>query len=207
MGVAIEVNQGSSKMVRLVGGKLVLEESQNNIYRVPKTGMECDWTITGYQLPFKMKNNPKWVAEGAAEYVEKTRLEFTIEGGPADGVLFRVLFGFALGPRAGLGKFCRKLGVELGTNFDLDNLVGIRGHSYAGPATDATGAVLLDDQGKPAYVGIPLDDRFRFVSAPEKPYFIDLSDVDTSTPAPRNGNGPSPEPPASTPDDDESLWN
>lgn len=201
MGVAIEVNQGSSKMVRLVGEKLVLEESQNNIYRVPKSGLECDWTITGYQLPFKMKKAAQHIKPGESEYADKTRIEFTIEGGPADGVMFRVLYGFALGPRANLGKLCRALKVELGDRFDLDNLVGIRGHSYVGPATDASGAVLLDDNGKPAYATVTIDDRFRLVSAPSKPYFIDLSGIDTASPAP-NGHGPT----ASTPDDDESLW-
>jgi hypothetical protein len=193
MGVAIDVNKGSSKMVRLVGGKLVLEESQNNIYIIPPKG-ECDWTITGYQLPFKMKKAPQHIKEGESEYAEKTRLEFTVDGGPGDGRMFRVLYGFALGPRATLGKFCRALGVELGDSFDLDNLIGYRGHSFAGPATDATGNVLLDDNKKPAYANILVDDRFHVISPPEKPYFIDLSGVDTSSPTPAsngtaNGNG------------------
>jgi hypothetical protein len=184
MGVAINVNTGSSKMVRLVAGKLVLEESQNNIYIIPPKG-ECDWMITGYQLPFKMKKAPQHIKEGESEYAEKTRLEFTVEGGPGDGRMFRVLYGFALGPRATLGKFCRALGVELGDSFDLDNLIGYRGHSFAGPATDATGNVLLDDNKKPAYASISMDDRFRVISPPAQPYFIDLSGVDTtsSTPA------------------------
>jgi hypothetical protein len=184
MGVAIDVNKGSSKMVRLVGGKLVLEESQNNIYIIPPKG-ECDWTITGYQLPFKMKKAPQHIKEGESEYAEKTRLEFTVDGGPGDGRMFRVLYGFALGPRATLGKFCRALGVELGDSFDLDNLIGYRGHSFAGPATDATGNVLLDDNKKPAYANILVDDRFHVISPPEKPYFIDLSASNGTA----NGNG------------------
>jgi hypothetical protein len=177
MGVAIEVNQGASKMVRLINGKLELEESQRTIYRVPPKG-EYDWTITGYALPFKMRKSPQFIKEGESEFAEKTRLEFTIDGGPGNGRMFTEMYGWALGPRAALGKLLRALAVDLGrTPFDMDFVIGYRGHSYVGHATDAAGAVKLDDQGKPAYAQVVIDDRFRPIGAPEQSYFIDLSSI------------------------------
>jgi hypothetical protein len=199
MGVAIETNQQSSKMIRLVAGKLVLEESQRNIYVVPPKG-EYDWSITGYSLPFKMKKSPQFIKEGESEFAEKTRVEFTIDGGPGNGRMFTILYGWALGSRAVLGKLCRALGVDLSvTPFDMDQIIGYRGHSYVGHALDMSGAVKLNEQGKPAYAEIAIDDRFVALGPPATPYFIDLSGMDTG--ASTNGNGHTDEPTNDTTND------
>jgi len=181
MGATLTINETTSKMVRLVSGKLVVEDGQRNLYIVPPKG-EYEWEITGYALPFEMKKSAQFIKPGESEYATKTRLEITIISGKGAGKMFTEMFGFSIGPRSTLGKLLRALNVSLEPDavtrqWDLDRVIGYKGKSYVTHGQDATGAVKLDDQGKPKYASIVID-TVEALGAPERPYSIDISDED-----------------------------
>jgi hypothetical protein len=181
MGATLTINETTSKMVRLVSGKLVVEDGQRNLYIVPPKG-EYEWEITGYALPFEMKKSAQFIKPGESEYATKTRLEITITSGKGAGKMFTEMFGFSIGPRSTLGKLLRALNVSLEPDavtrqWDLDRVIGYKGKSYVTHGQDATGAVKLDDQGKPKYTSIVID-TVEALGAPERPYSIDISDED-----------------------------
>jgi len=181
MGATLTINETTSKMVRLVNGKLVVEDGQRNLYIVPPKG-EYEWEITGYALPFEMKKSAQFIKPGESEYATKTRLEITITSGKGAGKMFTEMFGFSIGPRSTLGKLLRALNVSLEPDavtrqWDLDRVIGYKGKSYVTHGQDATGAVKLDDQGKPKYASIVID-TVEALGGPDKPFSIDISDED-----------------------------
>lgn len=181
MGATLTINETTSKMVRLVNGKLVVEDGQRNLYMVPPKG-EYEWMITGYALPFEMKKSAQFIKPGESEYATKTRLEITITSGKGAGKMFTEMFGFSIGARSTLGKLLRALNVSLEPDpntrqWDLDRVIGYAGKSYVTHGQDATGAVKLDDQGKPKYASIVID-TVEALGGPDKPYSIDISEED-----------------------------
>lgn len=181
MGATLTVNETTSKMVRLVNGKLVIEDGQRNLYMVPPKG-EYEWEITGYALPFEMKKSAQFIKPGESEYATKTRLEVTITSGKGVGKMFTEMYGFSIGPRSTLGKLLRALNVSLAPDpvtreWDLDRVIGYKGKSYVTHGMDASGAVKLDDQGKPKYANIVID-TVEALGAPENPYSISIDPAD-----------------------------
>lgn len=166
MGATLTVNETSTQMVRLVGGKLVQEAAQRNIYVVPPKG-EYAFEITGYALPFDM---PKAEQYGGGMQT-MTRLEFTITEGKGIGKMWTELLGFSIGEKSNLGKLLRKLNVDLNPNergeWDLDRAVGYRGKGYVVPSDK------LDDMGKPKYARLSID-TVEPLGAPEQPYSIQI---------------------------------
>lgn len=181
MGATLTVNETTSKMVRLVNGKLVVEEGQRNLYIVPPKG-EYEWEITGYALPFEMKKSAMFIKPGESEYATKTRLEITITSGKGAGKMFTEMFGFSIGARSTLGKLLRALNVSLEPDavtrqWDLDRVIGYKGKSYVTHGADSNGAVKLDDQGKPKYASIVID-TVEALGGPERPYSINIDEED-----------------------------
>lgn len=175
MGATLTINETTSKMVRLVNGKLVVEEAQKNLYIVPPKG-ELEWMITGYALPFEMKKLPQHVKPGESEWQTKTRLEFTIQSGPGKGRMFTDMYTFSIGQKATLGKLLRRVQVDMSPDevtrsWDLDRAIGYTGKSYV------THGEKLDDKGKPLYANIVID-TVEAVAAPDRPYSINIDDED-----------------------------
>jgi hypothetical protein len=178
MGATIDVKQQQSLMIRLVGDKLVKEEAAQNLYIVPPKG-EYQFQVTGYALPFEM---PKSEDYGGGTQT-MTRVEFTITEGKGKGKLFTQLWGFSIGPKSNLGRFCRLMKMDLtpaNGSWDLDNMIGYTGSGYLTPSET------LGDDGKPKYTKLSLD-TVEGISAPEKVYVYTGSL--TEAPVTSNGNG------------------
>lgn len=146
MGATINVNESQSEMIRLVGGKLVKEVTQSNLYIIPAVG-EYEWEVTGYALPFEL---PK-AAEYGGGTQTKTRIEFTILSGPSKG-MFLDMYTYSIGEKSKLGMLFRSIGVDLTAvdgRWDLDRCIGYRGKSYVAHAKDAAGQVKLGKTGQP----------------------------------------------------------
>lgn len=181
MGATLTVNQTTSEMIRLVNGQLVQESAQPNIYVVPPRG-EYTFKVTGYALPFQMKKDPKYVKPGEPETQTMTRIEFTITEGKGIGKMFTQMWGFAIGERANLGKFCRAMGVDLTPDdngaWDLDRLIGYEGKGYVTPSEK------LDEAGRPKYANLSLD-TVEGTAKPDREYRITITEKAPAT----NGNG------------------
>lgn len=179
MGVQIETKQQQSVMIRKVGDKLVKEEAVQNLYIVPPKG-EYQFEVTGYALPFEM---PKAEEFGGGTQA-MTRVEFTIADGKGKGKMFTQLWGFSIGPKSNLGRFCRLMKMDLtpaNGSWDLDNMIGYTGSGYLTPSET------LGDDGKPKYVKLSLD-TVEGVSAPERSYSFDgdLSEAGTLREGPKS---------------------
>lgn len=181
MGATIQVGQQSSEMIRLVGGKLVKETSAANLYIVPPKG-EYQFEVTGYALPFEM---PKSADYGGGMQT-MTRVEFTIVDGKGKGKMFTQLWGFTIGEKSNLGKFCRRMKIPMpnpGETWDLDNMIGYVGTGYVTPGDD------VGTDGKPKYAKLSLD-TVEGVSAPERGYsFAGEIETAPSSNGHSNGNG------------------
>jgi len=184
MGATLTINENAtaSKMVRLVNGKLTVEDAQPNLYIVPPKAGEFEWMITGYALPFEMKKPAAFIKPGESEWQTKTRLEFTIQSGPGKGKMFTDLFTFSIGQKATLGKLLRRLNVDMSPDeatksWDLDRSIGYVGKSYVSHGADNMGAVKLDDFGKPKYAQVVVN-TVEAISAPERPYSINIDEED-----------------------------
>jgi hypothetical protein len=177
MGATLTVNSGTSEMVRLVANELVLETMAQNIYIVPPKG-EYEFMITGYALPFIVNKKPEHCKPGEPTTVAKTRVEFTIIGGKGDGRMFTQYWTYSINDRATLGKFLRKMNVDLTPdkdgNWDLDRMIGYTGTGYITPSET------LDEQGKPKYPNLAID-SVEGKSPPKQAYTITL-DASASTP-------------------------
>lgn len=184
MGATLTVNETSSEMIRLVGDQLVQETSQRNLYTVPPKG-EYEFKITGYALPFEMAKSEQY--GGGTQTM--TRIEFTITEGKGTGKMWTELFGFSIGEKANLGRLLRKLEVDLTPDdagkWDLDRAIGYTGRGYGVPSDK------LDEYGKPRYFRLSLD-TVEAVSAPEKPYSIQIETREPVGAAATNGNGHAP---------------
>lgn len=196
MGASLTVNDTATanKMVRLVDGKLIVQDAPVGLYIVPPKAGTLDWKITGYALPFEMKRSPKFMKPGQSEYQTKTRLEFTITSGGGAGKMFTEMYSFSIGTQATLGKLCRKLEVDLTPDpitheWDLDRLIGYEGRSYVGHGKDETGAVKLDDNKRPKYAQIVVD-TVEPMGKPDQVYSIQIDPKDLEPTRPAESSAP-----------------
>jgi len=161
MGVQMEVRQQTSTMIRLVGDQLVKETRVQNLYIVPPKG-EYKFMITGYAEPFEM---PKAQEYGGGTQM-MTRVELTIIDGPGKGKMLDQMWGFSIGEKSNLGKFLRKMNVDLSLRngtFDLDRIIGHTGSGYITPGT------AIGDDGKPKYPALAIE-TVEGIAAPAKEY-------------------------------------
>jgi hypothetical protein len=186
MGATLTVNsEQSTQMIRLVGDKLVQEESQRNLYVVPPKG-EYVFAITGYALPFQMAIGEQYRKADGPTHQTMTRLELTIAEGKGAGKMFTVMLGFSLGPKSNLGRLLRQMNVDLSPDennkWDLDRAIGYRGKGYVVPSDT------LDDDKKPKYAKISIE-TVEPVSAPEQTYSIQIEETASANGA-TNGHTP-----------------
>ena len=139
-------NDYSTILHRLVGGKIVVEEMQRNLYGVPKDG-EYTLEITGIAEPFEMTSELYGTQA-------KTRVEYTIRGGKGDGRMFTDLYTWSLGAKSNLGKIATAALGGVAPNvgqFELENLLGKQVKAYV------TQSERLDDNGKPLFAKVTID--------------------------------------------------